>query len=88
MYDNKSLTDNAEIANISNKHFSSIASKPVCQLTESKSQYNDYLKSSNFFSLFFIPMNSSESKRLCADTKLKLSSELAKTFSIFLEISS
>ena len=73
LHKNKTLTDNIEIANAFNEHFSNAAVKLVKNLPNSNSHFSNYLKSSNLSSIYLFPTSFLELKRLIAEIKPKLS---------------
>ena len=70
---NKTLTDNIEIANAYNEHFSNAAVKLAKNLPNSNSHFSNYLKSSHLSSTYLFPTSFLELKRLMAEIKPKLS---------------
>ena len=73
LHKNKTLTDNIEIANAFNEHFSNAAVKLAKNLPNSNSHFSNYLKSSNLSSIYLFPTSFLELKRLIAEIKPKLS---------------
>ena len=73
LHKNKTLTDNIEIANAFNEHFSNAAVKLAKNLPNSNSHFCNYLKSSNLSSIYLFPTSFLELKRLIAEIKPKLS---------------
>ena len=73
LHKNKTLTDNVEIADAFNEHFSNAAVKLARNLLNSNSHFSNYLKSSNLSSIYLFPKSFLELKRRIAEIKPKLS---------------
>ena len=72
LHKNKTLTDNIEIANAFNDHFSNAAVKLAKNLSNSNSHFSNYLRSSHLSSIYLFPTSFLELKRLIAEIKPKL----------------
>ena len=72
LHKNKTLTDNVEIANAFNEHFSNAAVKLAKNLPNSNSHFSNYLKS-YLSSIYLFATSFLELKKLIAEIKPKLS---------------
>ena len=73
LHKSKTLTDNVEIADAFNEHFSNAAVKLAKNLPNSNSHFSNYLKSSHLSLIYLFPKSFLELKRLIAEIKPKLS---------------
>jgi len=67
------LTDNADIANAFNEHFSNVADQLINTLPPINHHFTNYLKASHPSTIYIFPTNPTEIKRLIDNTNPKLS---------------
>jgi len=70
------ITDNVEMANVFNDHFTNVVKNLLCNLPDPNCKHSDFLQSPNSSSMYLIPTSSFELKRLIAQTKSKMSAGL------------